>query len=414
MILLIFTNAYPYDAIGEQTFLQGETEILKKYFDRIILIPQKEFKELLPLPEGVEVSLDFAKRFSFPNRVRSIISILFSKNILRELKSALPKSISFSYLKRLFFFLSGAQISRQWMLDWLNQEGNLASETLCYTYWFTEVAAGLGWAKSERPTLRLISRAHGYDLYEELYKTWPLRLNSISSLDALFADSDIGTTYLKRKYPRFKEKYQTALLGVGDPRGVSRASQDETLRLISCSSFHPVKRIDLLFEGAIAAARKRPTQKIEWTHFGGAEEIRNQYAQRALKESPSNLKISFPGYQNQKALIQTYLTIPIDVFLNTSSTEGTSVAIMEAISCGIPVIATAVGGNVEIVQEKNGLLLSANPTPEEIADALLSVRDNREGWKKKRQGSREVWQERYNETINFEAFAQDLVKIRKR
>ncbi|MCE7921378.1 MAG: glycosyltransferase, partial [Chloroflexi bacterium CFX1] len=103
-----------------------------------------------------------------------------------------------------------------------------------------------------------------------------------------------------------------------------------------------------------------------------------------------------------------------DVFLNVSSTEGTSVAMMEAVSCGIPVLATAVGGNVEIVREKNGFLLGENPTPDEIANALLQVCDNRERWLTKRQGSREVWRERYNETTNFEAFAQKLVEIRKR
>ena len=87
---------------------------------------------------------------------------------------------------------------------------------------------------------------------------------------------------------------------------------------------------------------------------------------------------------------------------------------MEAISCGIPVIATAVGGNVEVVREKNGFLLSENPTPDEIANALLSVYGNREFWLEKRRGSREIWQERYNEKTNFEAFAQKLVEIRKR
>lgn len=153
---------------------------------------------------------------------------------------------------------------------------------------------------------------------------------------------------------------------------------------------------------------------IEWTHFGGAEDIRQQYTQRVANEFPANAKASFPGYQSQRELIQTYLSKPVDIFLNVSSTEGTSVAMMEAVSCGIPVLATAVGGNVEVVREKNGMLLSANPTPDEIADAFLSVCDHREAWLKKRQGSREVWQERYNETTNFEAFAQKLVEIRKR
>ena len=61
MILLIFTNNYPYDTVGEQTFLGGEIQILQKYFDRIVLVPQQKYEKLLPLPDGVEVALDFAE-----------------------------------------------------------------------------------------------------------------------------------------------------------------------------------------------------------------------------------------------------------------------------------------------------------------------------------------------------------------
>lgn len=161
------------------------------------------------------------------------------------------------------------------------------------------------------------------------------------------------------------------------------------------------------------AAKMRSGQQIEWTHFGNGVE-RQKFIERVAHEFPPNARGYFPGYQTQQHLIQTYLEKPTDVFVNVSSTEGTPVSIMEAISCGIPVIATAVGGNVEIVREKNGLLLSKNPTPDEIADALLNVCDNREFWQKKRKGSHEVWQERYNEMTNFEAFAQKLVEIRKR
>jgi len=203
------------------------------------------------------------------------------------------------------------------------------------------------------------------------------------------------------------------LLGVTEPGGLSKPSEDGVLRLVSCSILNPVKRIDLLFEGVVTAARMRPDQVIEWTHFGDGDG-RQDYINRIASEFPSNTKGHFPGYQTQHDLIQTYLEKPVDVFVNVSSTEGTPVSIMEAVSCGIPVIATAVGGNVEIVKEKNGFLLSENPTSEEIAEALLKVCDRHEEMLEKRRGSREVWLERYNETTNFEAFAQKLVEIRKR
>ncbi len=414
MILLLFSNSYPYDYATEQTFLKGEVEILRKRFERVVLVPRIAKGNLTPIPEGVEVDTSFSEVFTFGKRLAESALAVFSKDFYLELKSRFPSSLRPSYLRRVFSFVAGANLTHKWMENWLKSNRVSVDEVICNTFWFDELAMGIGLAKNGYPSLRVISRAHGYDLYEELYGDWPCRPRAIELVDGLFPDSDIGVNYLREKYPRFKEKYEAALLGVKDPGGIANPSEDGVLRFVSCSNFHPVKRIDLLFEGVINAAKKRPTQKIEWTHFGGAEEIRQQYIQRVANEFPVNARAGFPGYQSQHELIQTYLSNPVDVFLNVSSTEGTSVAMMEAISCGIPVIATSVGGNVEVVREKNGFLLSENPTPDEIADALLNICDNHDVWLEKRKGSRDVWQERYNETTNFEAFAQKLVEIRKR
>lgn len=414
MIVLLFSNSYPYDYATEQTFLKGEVEILRKQFERVILVPRIAKGNRLSVPNGVEVDTSFAESFTLNRRLSESALAFLSNDFYLELKDRFPSSLKPAYLRRVFSFIAGASLTRKWVENWLKSNNISASEVICNTFWFDELAMGIGLAKTKYPSLRVISRTHGYDLYEELYGDWPCRPRAIEMIDGLFPDSDIGVNYLWEKYPQFKEKYEAALLGVKDPGGLAKPSEDAVLRLVSCSNFHPVKRIDLLFESVITAAKKRPDQKIEWTHFGGAKEIREQYAQRVTNEFPANAKAVFPGYQSQRELFQTYIANPADVFLNVSTTEGTSVAMMEAISCGIPVLATAVGGNVEVVREKNGLLLSENPTPDEIADALLQVCDNRELWLEKRKGSREVWQERYNETTNFEAFAQKLVEIRKR
>lgn len=414
MIVLLFSNSYPYDYATEQTFLKGEVEVLRKVFERVILVPRIAKGNMLPIPDGVEVDTSFAKSFTLGRRLAESALAVFLKDFYLDIKHRLPSSLKPSYLRRVFSFVAGAKLTRKWMHNWLKTNRVSADEVVCNTFWFNEITMGLSLVKETLPSLRVVSRAHGYDLYEELYGDWPCRPRAIELIDCLFADSDIGANYLQEKYPQFKEKYEAALLGVKDPGGVAKPSEDGVLRLVSCSNFHPVKRIDLLFESVISAAIKRPAQRIEWAHFGGAEEIREQYTHRVANKFPANAKGSFPGYQTQRDLIQTYLSTPVDAFLNVSSTEGTSVAMMEAVSCGIPVIATAVGGNVEVVREKNGFLLSENPAPDEIADALLNICDQREEWLKKRQGSREIWHERYNETINFGAFAQKLVEIRKR
>jgi glycosyltransferase involved in cell wall biosynthesis len=111
-------------------------------------------------------------------------------------------------------------------------------------------------------------------------------------------------------------------------------------------------------------------------------------------------------------ILQHYKDHPVDVFVNVSSTEGGApVAIQEAMSCGIPVIATSVGGNPEVVSGRNGILLDADPTPEQIATALLRIWDNPSLAAEMRKESRRIWQTGYNAEVNFRAFAERLKSI---
>jgi colanic acid/amylovoran biosynthesis glycosyltransferase len=55
-------------------------------------------------------------------------------------------------------------------------------------------------------------------------------------------------------------------------------------------------------------------------------------------------------------VIDYYTTNHIALFLSLSSREGLPVSLMEAISCGIPLLATTVGGVSEVVNENTGRL----------------------------------------------------------
>jgi len=110
MILLIFTNTYPYDAVGEQTFLQGEIKILQKYFQRIVIVPQEQHEKLLPLPAGVEADLNYAGKLTIRNRLFGFLSSILTMDLYRDVKDKFPESISPAYLKKLFFFASGARM----------------------------------------------------------------------------------------------------------------------------------------------------------------------------------------------------------------------------------------------------------------------------------------------------------------
>ena len=67
---------------------------------------------------------------------------------------------------------------------------------------------------------------------------------------------------------------------------------------------------------------------------------------------------------------------------------------------------------MEIVNDKNGFLLSPNPTPNDIAEVLFKVFDRPNEMHQKRFGSRKIWSEKYNEAINSKEFAKLLSDIR--
>lgn len=418
MILLVFPLSYPYDGQREQTFLEPELAVLRSYFERIILVPKKTQGRRLALPPGLEVDESLAARLSLWRKALRLPAVLTHACFYQDLFSHPFLLTRGSALARLLAHLAEALLVRRWMLRWFARSGHAPRECVFYTYWFEAVATGLGLARQFQPDMRIVSRAHGYDIYEERYAVpyLPCRSQTLRLMDGVYPDSLAGTNRLRERYPAYRSKIETAFLGIPDPGFVTAASQDGVFRIVSCAVIRPLKRVDLLLEAIAEAARRRPAQRFEWHHFGNSEVegVRQEMQARADATFPSNARAWLPGYSSQADLFAFYRDNPVDVFVNTSTSEGTPVSIMEAVSCGIPVMATAVGGNPEIVSEQNGLLLSPNPQPAEIAAGFFSLLDNPAAAALKRQASKAVWRQRYNAETNFHSFGRMLREIRER
>jgi glycosyltransferase involved in cell wall biosynthesis len=414
LILILFTASYPFDAATEQTFLKDEIEQLAAGFERVVLVPRKCEGTKLPLPPNVAVDEDYFTYLESANKFMAVRRVLASSFFYRDLAGKPWLLFHLPSLGRLVAFLGGAYLTKQWVAQWLQKNHVKAHDCVFYTYWFDQAAMGIGLAKRLHPELRLVSRAHGYDLYAETFRPayWPCRPAALELVDGIFADAAAGANYLRKRYPIFSAKIETGLLGVKDPGFLSPASSDGVFRIMSCSIIRPIKRVDLLLEGILHAARMRPAQKFEWHHHGNGE-TRLELQRRVETEFPPNACAVFHGYSTHQALMDFYRENPVDLFMNVSRSEGTPVSTMEAISCGVPVIATAVGGNQEIVLEKNGILLDPNPSPQEIAETIFRFMDDPDEISAKRKGSRAVWDEKYNANKNFESFIQRIKSIRQ-
>lgn len=88
-----------------------------------------------------------------------------------------------------------------------------------------------------------------------------------------------------------------------------------------------------------------------------------------VKDSGIEDKISFTGFQRD---IENWMPA-MDLFVLPSLTEGTPMALLEAMAFGIPVVASAVGGVPGVIESgENGILVRPGK-PQEIANAVVKI-----------------------------------------
>ena len=81
-------------------------------------------------------------------------------------------------------------------------------------------------------------------------------------------------------------------------------------------------------------------------------------------------QIHFHGWLPRAELLRHYQSA--DIFVLPSDDEGMSYALLEAMSCGLPVAASAVGGLPEIIDDQVGALFEpANPSA--LADSVVAL-----------------------------------------
>lgn len=417
MRILLFTSSYPYDYASEYTFIQPEIHYLLEKFERVILVPRISKGNRFPLPAGVEVNDDYANFVQRGSSPSNMLRMARSSNrFLEEIRRRPTILLSPAKIAKLILFSGRAELTRQWATNYIKAQHLNPNNCLFYSYWFDHTATGLARMKRDFPAVKVVSRAHGYDIYEEYYYPyyWPYRRETLALLDVLFFASEAGKNYFCERYPEYQSKFETAHLGIQDPWIVTKQSSDDIFRILSCAHIVPVKRLDLLLDGIATAARMRPEQKFEWVHFGDGT-ARKSLERRLARTFPANVQGRFAGNVPNSEILHYYKDQPVDVFVNVSSTEGGApIAIQEAISCGIPIVATSVGGNPEVVSAQNGILLDPNPTPEQIAAALMRIWDNPSLAAEMRKESRRVWETGYNAEVNFRAFAERLKSIGER
>ena len=405
--LMVFTNEFPYGMISE-TFLDAEVSFYNK-FNKVIFIPislnsnsSNSIRDISVNNYSV-VSIPEKNFTKIESRIRFLGLFFFRSQFRREFIKAYKKKGIAGGREVLSFTMKG-----DYCVSCLKKilTKSVIDSSVFYSYWFhlpAYVAAKL--AKGRK--IKSVCRCHGYDLYEYRNGGYlPYRQYLLNSFNNIVCISNDGLNYLKNKYPLYSNKYSLGRLGTID-LDIENGETD-IFTIVSCSRMISIKRID-----CIVKALSLVNKKIKWYHFGDGPEKDNiiKCANQYLAES--NIDYYFMGQKTNNEVLEFYSRNYICCFLNTSITEGIPVSIMEAMSFGIPIIATNVGGVHEIVADtKNGYLLNKNFTIEKLAEMIDKLycmwESDKRDYMFLRTNSREIWENKYS-IKNYKKFVEEVL-----
>lgn len=386
--LVLFTERYPFGT-GE-TFVGLEVPYLAEAFDRVTIVPRKGGGSPRAVPDNVDVdarALDGTLR-----RFRPGLSALLGPTVA-ELRAMPLNGAPHQRMRRLLRFVRTAD----GIVRWMRAASLDPRRTLFYSYWLEAVPVGLAACRRLDAALVYVARAAGWDVYEDRYDPpwFPFRTFAAGHAARIFAVSEHAAQHLVRRVEG--APVEVAPLGVED-RGEGRASSDGVYRIASCSAVIPLKRVDLIAEAVAEAARRHPARRFEWTHVGDGPALA-----RLAVEYPPNLKVRLQGHLPYAAVLARYRAEPVDVFVHASTWEGRSVAIMEALNAGIPVVATDAGATRELVCDAVGALVPVRVSAGDLATAITAERGGEVRWR-----ARERWRRECDSKVRFPEFCRRL------
>ena len=402
--LILFTADFPFGS-GE-TFLESEIGFLAESFDEVLIISSNsKDKQTRVIPTNCSTErLDIST--SKFEKIRSLFNV-FQPLFWQErsiIKKSYKRNLTKGILSTMLISISRARKVKNYCQQLFSN--NKTHATLYYySYWSDDVAIGLAMFREMNPGITAISRMHGWDVYFEASSLnyLPFRHFISKNLSTIFAISDKGKAYAASNWKITNtEKIKIARLGV--PEQKQYPIHSEKFILVSCSNVIPLKRVELI----VNALAEIKGANISWIHFGDGPQLETIKA-LAKELLPDHIKAEFMGRVTNQKIIHWYAENNPSLFINVSTTEGVPVSIMEAMSFGIPVIATNVGGNSEIVNDENGYLLKADIKPMELAETIKSFIDLSSTLKEMKQvASFETWKMMYNADDNFSQFVKTI------
>lgn len=393
--LVVFTQAYPYG--HAEPFIGPELNELAKHYRHITVVPltARAGRPLRELPSRVQL-LEI-----FPLAKSQVVKAGFHvggayTNIARGLTMG-QRLLEVVWLNKMAVIAEAV----------VSQLARLGTRRIYYGYWLANTAAVAALVAKRDPHAVAVARAHGGDLYpQRAQRGFHPGRRLHRQLAQVFPISQAGKDSLRHQ-GFAAEQLHVSRLGV-TPSAPAPYRPEAHLKIATCSNAATVKRLELI--AAAVGELSRLDVPIRWLHIGETRLAEGEICELLRAAGCSDDVLHSPGRLPASEVRTAMRAFAPDVFINASSTEGVPVAVMEAFSLGLPVVATAAGGTGEIVSDGiNGCLLpvslDATTLANAIADFAALATDDQLAY---RTAALTTWQERCNAAVNYRDFASLL------
>lgn len=152
------------------------------------------------------------------------------------------------------------------------------------------------------------------------------------------------------------------------------STKRKIVHLITTGRLIPEKHFDML----IQAVANLTSLSLRLSIIGNGSE--KDKLQKLINKLDIEDKVQLLGHKSKQEIVE--LLQESDIFVLPSQSETFGVAYIEALACGLPIIATDCGGPRDIVTSTNGILIPTN-NQETLEQAIVQVSQNLDSYDKK-------------------------------
>jgi glycosyltransferase involved in cell wall biosynthesis len=413
--LFLITKQYPFG--NYEQYITYELTILSNKFDKIYIYPNDYYEDSTDhdkiLPHNAEIlHLNAQLSQLSKNKWKDYLYLL--KQCIREGLITDDKRNFFKNFKwNLVNFWTQYQLA-QLFRGYLQQHAYNSTNAVFYSYWFHKSAILLSILKDKGVIHGFVARAHSVDLYHHKWgmvskdlKVPPFKMFKLTHATRIYAVSEHGRQFLLQNFPTYRHKISTGYLGVQAQQSIAAngVHLESSFHIVTCSTVDSNKRIHRL-----AQVLSLCNTRIHWTHFGGGVLLKEVEHYQQL--FPAHITADLKGNVSNSEVIKFYQTNQVDLFVNLSVVEGLPVSIMEALSFGIPVLATSIYGTPEAVKDGyNGRLIPVDFTNEQLTEQLIFCIGHKEVMEEYSRNAKKIYEENFNADKNYSKFANQLMQF---